>query len=61
MKIMDERAFKRPLPKQFYCVLLKYEEKATKEDLFMDEVCMFMIKNLVGLNDSNVWGNSIIL
>lgn len=40
MITIDDRAFKRPLAKQFYCVLLKYEEKATKEDIGMDEVCM---------------------
>ncbi|CAD8089724.1 unnamed protein product [Paramecium sonneborni] len=38
MKTFDDRAFKRPLSKQFYCVLLKYEEKATKEDICMDEL-----------------------
>lgn len=39
MKTLDDRAFKRPLAKQFYCVLLKYEEKVNNLDICMDEVC----------------------
>ncbi|CAK93017.1 unnamed protein product (macronuclear) [Paramecium tetraurelia] len=56
MKTMDDRAFKRPLPKQFYCVLLKYEEKATQEDICMDELVQMtqMYGEIVSYYDSQM-------
>ncbi|CAD8154614.1 unnamed protein product [Paramecium pentaurelia] len=56
MKTMDDRAFKRPLAKQFYCVLLKYEEKATKEDICMDELVQMtqMYGEIVSYYDSQM-------
>lgn len=59
MSATNEESYKKPLTKQFYSVLLKFEEKALKKDISIDEVSI--LYEIVIVNDSYVWGDSVIL